>query len=102
MRRTILVFTTALAFAGTAAGQPTYAELLGWPAGSRVVIFHVDDAGMSHDSNMGTIDAIEGGIATSTSIMFPCSWVPEFAQYLSTHPSVDAGVHLTLTSEWSK
>ena len=58
-----------------AAGQPTYAEQLGWPADARVVIFHVDDAGMSHDSNVGTIDAIDNGVATSTSIMFPCPWV---------------------------
>ena len=36
----------------------TYAERLGWPPGSRVVIFHVDDAGMSYDSNIGAIRAI--------------------------------------------
>jgi len=78
----------------------TYAERLGWPVGSKVVIFHVDDAGMSHNSNMGTIKSIENGVATSTSIMMPCSWVPEIAIYLKDHPQVDAGIHLTLTSEW--
>lgn len=80
--------------------QPTYAELLGWPSGTKAVIFHVDDAGMSHDSNMGAMKAIEDGIATSLSIMMPCSWVPEMTAYLKRHPQVDAGVHLTLTSEW--
>lgn len=80
--------------------QPTYAELLGWPTGTKAIIFHVDDAGMSHDSNMGAIKAIEDGIATSLSIMMPCSWVPEMTAYVKQHPQVDAGVHLTLTSEW--
>ncbi len=80
--------------------EPTYAERLGWPAGTKVVIFHVDDAGMSHNSNLGAIKAIEDGVATSTSIMMPCSWVPEVAAYVKDHPGVDAGIHLTHTSEW--
>jgi len=82
------------------AETPTYAERLGWPAGTRAVIFHVDDAGMSHNSNMGAIKATEDGVATSMSVMMPCSWVPELAAYLKAHPQADAGVHLTLTSEW--
>jgi hypothetical protein len=65
------------------------------------VIFHVDDAGMSYDSNVGTIKALEGGVATSTSVMMPCPWVPHMAAYLKEHPQTDAGVHLTLTSEWN-
>ena len=78
----------------------TYAERLGWPAGTKAVIFHVDDAGMSHDSNMGARTAIEDGVATSLSIMMPCSWVPECAAWVKEHPQVDAGIHLTLTAEW--
>lgn len=48
---------------------PTYAERLGWPVGTKAVIFHVDDAGMSHNSNMGAIKATEDGVATSLSVM---------------------------------
>lgn len=81
---------------------PTYAERLGWPAGSRVIIFHVDDAGMSHDSNRGARQAIENGVATSLSVMMPCPWVPQCAAWLRANPNVDAGVHLTLTSEWKQ
>jgi chitin disaccharide deacetylase len=84
----------------SAPAEKTYAERLGWPHGTKVVIFHVDDAGMSYDSNRGAIKAMEEGLATSTSVMMPCSWVPHFAAYLKDHPQVDAGVHLTLTSEW--
>ncbi len=83
------------------ASQPaTYAERLGWAGGTRVVIFHVDDAGMSYDSNLGATRAIEQGVATSTSVMMPCPWVPQFAAYVQEHPQIDAGLHLTLTAEW--
>jgi chitin disaccharide deacetylase len=80
--------------------QETYAEKLGFPKGAKVLILHVDDVGMSWDSNQGAIDAIEKGVATSLSIMMPCSWVPGFAHYMKEHPNIDAGLHLTLTAEW--
>lgn len=89
--------------AGYAVGeseQRTYAERLGWPRSAKVVIFHVDDAGMSYDANIGTIRAIEQGVATSASIMMPCPWVPHFAAYAREHPQLDLGIHLTLTAEW--
>jgi predicted glycoside hydrolase/deacetylase ChbG (UPF0249 family) len=97
------VLALASISAGLAVGEEevTYAQRLGWPAGTRVVIFHVDDAGMSYDSNMGAIQAIESGVATSASIMMPCPWVPQFAAYLKEHPQVDAGIHLTLNAEWN-
>ena len=80
--------------------EMTYAQRLGWPPGTKVVIFHVDDAGMSYDSDRGAIQALEEGVATSTSVMMPCPWVPHIAAYLKDHPQTDAGLHLTLTSEW--
>jgi predicted glycoside hydrolase/deacetylase ChbG (UPF0249 family) len=97
-----LTFLLSLALRATA--QPsdsTYAERLGYPKGSRVLIIHVDDAGMSLESNEGAIAALTKGAATSVSVMMPCPWVPGFVKWLKTHPDVDAGLHLTLTSEWS-
>ncbi|CAN5425298.1 carbohydrate deacetylase [soil metagenome] len=80
----------------------TYAERLGYPKGSKVVILHVDDAGMSFDSNEGAINGLTKGVATSVSVMMPCPWVPGFVQFLKKNPTVDAGLHLTLTSEWKE
>lgn len=82
------------------ATDSTYAEKLGFPKGAKVVILHVDDAGMSYESNEGAILALTKGVATSTSVMMPCPWVPGFVEFLKAHPQIDAGLHLTLTSEW--
>lgn len=82
------------------AQQGTYAEKLGWKPGEKIIIMHIDDAGMSYDSNQGAIKAMEEGIANSVSIMMPCSWAASFVRYVQAHPRVDAGLHLTLTSEW--
>jgi chitin disaccharide deacetylase len=90
----------AFVFRGEAAPQ-TYAERLGWEPGARVVMFHCDDAGMSHASNLGAIESFEKGVVTSISIMMPCPWVPEIVRYVKEHPQVDAGLHLTMNSEWN-
>ncbi len=79
----------------------TYAERLGWGAKDRVVIIHIDDAGMSHSSNVGTRKGMEAGVATSCSVMMPCAWVSEFVQYWRTQPELDVGMHVTLTAEWT-
>lgn len=95
-----IIFILCSSLITTAQEQPTYAEKLGYPKGAKVLILHVDDVGMSWDSNEGAINAIEKGVATSLSVMMPCPWVPGFIHYLKQHPHTDAGLHLTLTSEW--
>jgi chitin disaccharide deacetylase len=82
------------------AQDSTYADRLGFPKGARVLILHVDDAGMSFDSNEGAENALTKGVSTSVSVMMPCPWVPGFVLFLKSHPEIDAGLHLTLTSEW--
>jgi chitin disaccharide deacetylase len=96
----LLIVLLALTGASARADEPTYAERLGWPEGSRVVIFHSDDLGMSHEMNAGAIDAMVNGVVTSSSVMMPCPWVPEIVRWHAEHPEYDLGLHLTLTSEW--
>lgn len=93
-----LALTTTITQAQDA--EQTYAEKLGWEKGTRALIIHVDDAGMSHDSNKGTIRALEEGAANSFSVMMPCPWVSEIVDYIKANPTVDAGLHLTLNAEW--
>ena len=75
-------------------------ERLGFPKGARVIILHMDDAGMSLSSDRGIEKVFEKGVANSTSVMMPCPWVPQIVRYIEANPGIDAGLHLTLTSEW--
>jgi len=96
----LLTLLIGIAITASAQQTKTFAERLGWPKGARVLILHVDDAGMSHESDEGVEMAIDKGVSTSTSVMMPCPWVPEIVKYIKDHPGMDAGLHLTLTSEW--
>nr|NKQ94686.1 ChbG/HpnK family deacetylase [Escherichia coli] len=101
-KQLLALFAAGISFLTIAAQEPdsTYAEKLGFPKGAKVLILHVDDVGMSYDSNEGAIKAMTEGVATSCSMMMPCPWVPHFVHYYKEHPRLDVGLHLTLTSEW--
>ncbi len=72
----------------------------GYPEDTRFVIIHADDMGLSHSTNAAVIEAFENNAINSGSVMVPCPWFPEIAEYVKENPDLDVGVHLTLTSEW--
>jgi predicted glycoside hydrolase/deacetylase ChbG (UPF0249 family) len=77
------------------------AERLGYPANSRLLIIHADDFGMMHSVNTAIEEAFENHWITSASILVPCPWFPEVAQWAKTHPDADLGIHLALNADWT-
>ena len=73
---------------------------LGFPEGTKLLMIHADDTGLSHSENTATIRALEKGIVNSYSIMVPCPWFYEIALFARNNAHIDNGIHLTLTCEW--
>src|SRR5882724_6597496 len=78
----------------------TVAERLGYPADSKLLIVHADDLAVAHSVDSASFDALEKNAVTSASILVPCPWLTEVAEYAKEHPEADLGLHLALTSEW--
>ena len=68
----------------------------------RTVVLHADDVGMCHGANSAFLDLARAGRIDCGSVMVPCPWFPEIAETAAADPSLDLGVHLTLTSEWPR
>jgi hypothetical protein len=96
-RSRLLLFVCALSTANLSA--QTLTERLGYPAGTKLVIIHADDLGETHAVDAAAIKTLDTGAINSASIMVPCPWFPEMADYSRSHPETDLGLHLTLTSE---
>jgi len=64
------------------------------------LIVRGDDIGSCHAANVACIRAYREGFMTSVELMVPCAWFPEAVKMLNKNPSLDVGVHVTLTSEW--
>lgn len=80
--------------------NPTLKKL-GFSNDDRVIILHTDDIGMCQASVDAFAEMWDFGLISSGAVMVPCPWSLEAAKYAQSHPGVDLGAHLTLTSEYN-
>ena len=88
------------AFLPSFAQTKSIAERLGYPSNSKLLIIHADDLAVAHSQDAASFAALDQHAVTSASIMVPCPWLTEVADYAKAHPDADLGLHLTLTAEW--
>jgi predicted glycoside hydrolase/deacetylase ChbG (UPF0249 family) len=100
MKVILLLFTFMLLNGTDCAAQKNNAEKLGFPAAAKILLLHIDDAGMCQEANMATEKYITEGFLQSAAVMMPCLYAEPIVKWVKDHPVADIGVHLTLTSEW--
>ncbi len=94
------ILYTCSIYAATSNKGNNWAEKLGYPKGSRVIILHADDIGMCYEANQAAKHYLENELIQSAAAMVPCPWFNEIAAWAVNNPVIDIGLHLTLTSEW--
>ncbi len=65
----------------------------------KFIVIHADDLGMSHGANAAFAELSQSGVFSSGSVMVPCPWFLDIVEMAQENPTLDIGVHLTLTSE---
>jgi predicted glycoside hydrolase/deacetylase ChbG (UPF0249 family) len=91
-RRVPLVVVLSLAALVTVMTQPAPIRL----------IVQADDLGAAHGINVASLRAYTDGIVRTANVIVPAPWTPEAVGLLRDHTDLDAGVHLAITSEWSR
>lgn len=64
------------------------------------LIIRADDMGSSRAANIASMQTALDGITTSIEVMAVCPWFPEAVKLLNENPTIDVGLHVTITSEW--
>ena len=76
------------------------AEKLGYSENDKLLIIHADDLGLEESVNLTSFESLKKNTVTSASVIMTTEKIDEVADFSELNPSLDLGVHLTVTSEW--
>ena len=79
----------------------TWAERLGYPARTKVLVLHANELGVSYETNAAGTKLLEEGLVGSAGAVVPAPWFSDLAKWTKVHPHADVGLELTLNSELS-
>lgn len=100
-RAALSAFVILACFASQA-GAETWADRLGYPAGSKVIVLHANAMGMCYETSAAGTKLLDGDMVRSAAAIVPAPWFNEFAQWCQAHPDADVGLELTLNSEFQE
>jgi predicted glycoside hydrolase/deacetylase ChbG (UPF0249 family) len=81
------------------ASAETWAERLGYPADSKVIVLHANELGLCYETNAAGTKLLEEGLVRSAGAMVPTPWFIDLSKWCQAHPDADVGLELTLNSE---
>ena len=76
------------------------AEKLGYSEDDKLLVIHADDLGLEDSVNSTSFESLKKNTVTSASVIMTTEKIDEVANFSEINPSLDLGVHLTVTSEW--
>lgn len=77
----------------------TWAERLGYPSGSRVIVLHANALGLCYETNAASTKLLDSGDVRSAAAIVPAPWFGDLTEWSRAHPDADVGLELTLNSE---
>lgn len=94
----VTAFLLMTVFAVNTVSAETWAERLGYPSGRKVLILSADHMGGAYEFNRPGQELLLTGSVQSASVLVPCVWFDEFADWARQNPGHDLGVCLCLNS----
>ena len=76
------------------------AEKLGYSENDKLLIIHADDLGLEKSVNSTSFESLKKNTVSSASVIMTTDNIDEVANFSEMNPTLDLGVHLTVTSEW--
>jgi hypothetical protein len=102
-RKLFLLFIAVgcVAISSAQLAAQTWAEKLGYPDGSRVVILSGREAGISWEMNVACRQLLEQGKLSSVDAVVTGPWFESFAAWCKNHPNHDVGVSFALINPYA-